>query len=244
MPFSDAEVLVSGEIPVEPSGTENRIPSRIAEGIERLEYEGRGVEPSVCGGVIQGDASTGRVRPVIRDIRIGAIDTGRGVHRESGSPCHDGTKLPSAHHSIQKSIADVDASALAERQIVQSRRHQAVAIVKRRESALAALTVSVLPEERVAIGGTDTAGLIDGLRPGVGHQSGNAVGEALGQFRAHGVVVPVAAVLNENKQAEVRIGRAAGYGSGTWNRGAHAAVGLEVAADRTYITLDVHQPLH
>src|SRR6266576_139022 len=104
---------------------------------------------------MQGDALAGRVRTVNPDICIGAIGSGRGVDRESGAPCHDGAKLPSAHGAIREAIADVDAPALTDRQIVQSGHYQAMAIVECRKPSLAALAIAVLPEERVAIGGTD-----------------------------------------------------------------------------------------
>src|SRR5260221_5603175 len=111
-----------------------------------------------------------------------------------------------------------------------------MALVECRQSALAALAVAILREERVAIGGSDSAGSINGLRPGVGHQRGNSIGVALRQLRSHRVVVTVAAVLDQDEQAEVRIGRAAGYRSRPGNRRTDSAVGFEMVADGAYIT--------
>ena len=86
----DAEVFVGGEISVEVSGTEHRVASGIAEIIDRLQSEGRGVEPLVRGWGRQGNALARGVRTVIGDVGIGAVDAGGGIDRESGSPGHDG----------------------------------------------------------------------------------------------------------------------------------------------------------
>src|SRR5713226_8037039 len=108
-----------------------------------------------------------------------------------------------------------------------------MAIVECRQPAFAPLAVAVLREERVAVGGPDSAGFIDGLRPGVGHQRGKPMGEALRQLRAHRVVVTISTVFDENEQAEVRIRRAASYRSGPGNSRTDPAVGLEMVADGT-----------
>src|SRR6476660_3855009 len=104
----DAEVLVGGEIPVKAPGAKDRVASGISEVIDRLQGEGGGVEPLVRGWGRQGNALARGVRTVIGDVGIGAVDAGGRIDRESGSPGHDGSQLPAAHHGIQESIAGIE----------------------------------------------------------------------------------------------------------------------------------------
>ena len=180
--------------------------------IDRLQGERRGVEPLVRGRSCQGDALAGGVRTVVGDVGIGAVHAGGRIDRESGSPGHDGAQLPAAHHGIQEPIADVQLPPLAERQIVQSRDDQAMAIVEGRKPALAALAVAVLPEQRVAVGSADSAGLIDGFRPGVGNQGGDTVARS-----AWSTSTPSSCSCRSRRFPPARAGRSSDRESG-WRR--------------------------
>src|SRR5215472_9738036 len=253
--FLDAKILVRGEVPVEAARTQHRIPARIAELVDRLQDKCPGVEPLVRGRMFESNGLAGRVGTVIGDVGVGAIHAVSRVDRKTGSPCDDRTELPATRDAVQEAVPDDQLPAFADRQIVQARHHQAMTIVECRKPPLASLTVTILPEQSVAVGSANAAGLVDGLRPRVRHQRGHAMREALGQLRSHRVVVPVAAVFDEDEQSEVRIGRAAGHRARSRHRRADATIRLQMMTDRSHVSglerqvvgklaLYVDQPLH
>src|SRR5258708_22110338 len=95
------KVLVQGKVEAESGWTNNRIPARIAELVNRLQDKRPSIEPSLGSRMIHSDALAGSVRAVIADIRVSSVDTGKRVDREPGSPGRNASYLPSARHALQ-----------------------------------------------------------------------------------------------------------------------------------------------
>src|SRR6266550_8116015 len=126
----DSEVLVQRKVKTESGWTHNRIPARVAELVYRLQDKRRGVEPLLRSRCIQSCALAGRVRTVISDIRVSAIHASRRIYREPSSPGCNASHLPSPRNGIKDAVPDIHPATLTEGQIVQSRYHQAMAIVE------------------------------------------------------------------------------------------------------------------
>src|SRR5436190_9194093 len=192
--FRHAEDFVRREVETEPGRADDCVPACIAELINRLESVRSRVEPFLGSWIGQRFALAGRVRTIVPDVCIRAVHARGRVYRESGAPGHDGTELPSAGDSVHETVLDIHLPTFTQGQIVESRHHQAMAIIEGRQSTVAKHASAVLRKKSVAVGSANSAGSIDGLRPGVRHQSGHPIRVALGQLRSQGVVVTAAAV--------------------------------------------------
>src|ERR1700730_72567 len=96
----DSEILVQRKVEAESGWTNNRIPARIAELVNRLQDKRPRVEPSLGSGMIHAFALASSVRTFIADICVSAVHPGKRVYREPGSPGCNASHLPSAGDSI------------------------------------------------------------------------------------------------------------------------------------------------
>ena len=107
--------------------------------------------------------------------------------------------------------------ALAERQIVNHRCHEAVALVENRQAALARQTVGVLREQGVRTQGADAAAVVDGFRKRVAREDRQAVRVTPRDLDGKRMVVGVAAIHRPLDQTELGKGPALRHRRGAEN---------------------------
>lgn len=197
------EVLQAGEIPADERGSDERIAPDVAVGAAGLHRKGRRVE-----GVFGGDS--GNLRILAGGIRT--IEEGTGVRRigtvdhrdrEARLDGEDRTQLPAARNRVQEAVRDIELATLAEREVVQTGRNEAVRGVEAGQRPFALTAAAVLGEQHVATLIPDGRRRIDRLRPGVRHDGREARGVALGELAAERVVVRLAAVVHQLNAAEL-----------------------------------------
>src|SRR5437588_9209644 len=160
-PGADAEVPDDRRVDVGDARTEERVSAGVAEGAQRLQHVRIGVEPPRDRLLIarQDRILSGDVRTVLSAAGVGPIGSHVRRSRESARFRDDGADLPSAEDRAAEATLQ-ERFPVAERQLVENGRDEAMTHVEHRRPPLAVEAETVLREQRVAIQHPDAASVI------------------------------------------------------------------------------------